>query len=119
MRTSKEFQSVILFETVQITQWNITIWTIKSCVASFFFSLDCMTTDKTAFLDIILGDKIDEITSSEAKCTMVDGLPFICGYFDLYSSMSFRASCRIDPNHQSVSPMLILSQNIFCRFPFD
>ncbi len=62
----KNFQSVIFFETVGIAQWNITIWVIKPCIAPFFFSLDCMTADETAFLDIISGDKSYEMTSSEA-----------------------------------------------------
>jgi hypothetical protein len=61
---------VIFFETVGITEWNITIWTIKPCNTPFFFSLGCMTADETAFLDIISGNKSNEMTSSEAYWTI-------------------------------------------------
>jgi hypothetical protein len=60
---------MIFFKTVGITEWNVTIWTIKPCVTAFFLSLDCMTADETAFLNIISWNKSDEMTSSEAYWT--------------------------------------------------
>ncbi len=55
--TSESFQSVIFFETVEITQWNITIWTIKSCIAPFFSRLTVWLQTKQCFCTLFPGKK--------------------------------------------------------------
>ena len=67
MSSSESFLGVIIFERVGITQWNITILAVRLRTALVLSSLGCVTTDEAAFLQIISGDKSNDMTNSEGS----------------------------------------------------